>query len=93
MPFLLPYIVCSSGLTDRYTCSGTDLPSYFTEGIPNWFQNLPTGTQVLSRLGIDDGDLAAQPTQVLNIPPYANWTDQGWNVRFHGNVYKQPNSK
>lgn len=22
---------------------------------------------------------------------YANWTDQGWNVRFHGNVYKQPN--
>ena len=23
--------------------------------------------------------------------PYGNWTDQGWNVRFHGNVYKQPN--
>ena len=23
--------------------------------------------------------------------PYANWTDQGWNVRFHGNVFKQPN--
>lgn len=22
--------------------------------------------------------------------PYGNWTDQGWNVRFHGNVYKQP---
>jgi hypothetical protein len=22
--------------------------------------------------------------------PYANWTDQGWNMRFHGNVYKQP---
>ncbi len=23
--------------------------------------------------------------------PYGNWTDQGWNVRFRGNVYKQPN--
>ena len=22
---------------------------------------------------------------------YANYTDQGWNVRIHGNVYKQPN--
>jgi hypothetical protein len=27
---------------------------------------------------------------VLNIPPYANWTDDGWNVLFHGNVYKVP---
>ena len=23
--------------------------------------------------------------------PYGNWTEQGWNVRFHGNVFKQPN--
>ena len=22
---------------------------------------------------------------------YGNWTDQGWNLRFHGNVFKQPN--
>jgi hypothetical protein len=22
---------------------------------------------------------------------YANWTDQGWNLRVHGNVYKKPN--
>jgi hypothetical protein len=22
---------------------------------------------------------------------YANWTNDGWSVRFHGNVYKQPN--
>lgn len=69
---------------------GTDLPSYFTEGIPGWFESLPTGTQVLSKLGIGD-DLAAKPTEVLNIPPYGNWTDQGWNVLFHGNVYKFPN--
>jgi hypothetical protein len=22
---------------------------------------------------------------------YANWTNKGWNVRVHGNVYKMPN--
>ncbi|ORX91065.1 hypothetical protein BCR34DRAFT_609055 [Clohesyomyces aquaticus] len=70
---------------------GTDLPSYVISGIPNYFQNFPTGDQVRSSLGIKDGDLDAAPTEVLNIPPYANWTDQGWNVRFHGNVYKTPN--
>ncbi|KAF1937506.1 hypothetical protein EJ02DRAFT_356661 [Clathrospora elynae] len=68
---------------------GTDLPSFFTDGIPGWFEGLPTGTQVLQSLGIGD-DLAAKPTEVLNLPPYGNWTDQGWNVRFHGNVYKFP---
>lgn len=69
---------------------GTDLPSFFTEGIPNWFQDFPTGSEVLSKLGVGDDSLASKPTEVLNIPPYANWTDRGWNVRFHGNVYKVP---
>lgn len=45
-----------------------------------------------STLSLNDSQLAALPTQVLNLPPYANWTDEGWNVRFHGNVYKQPNT-
>ena len=61
-------------------------------GVPNFFQDFPSGSAVQSSLGINDTDLAALPTQVLNLPPYANWTDQGWNVRFHGNVYKQPNT-
>ncbi|KAH9869119.1 hypothetical protein IAQ61_006324 [Plenodomus lingam] len=69
---------------------GTDLPSFFTEGIPGWFDSVPTGDQVLSSAGISRADLDAKPTEVLNIPPYGNWTDLGWNVRFHGNVYKIP---
>ncbi|KAF2759888.1 hypothetical protein EJ05DRAFT_474930 [Pseudovirgaria hyperparasitica] len=68
-----------------------NIPSYVISGIPEFFQNFPTGDAVLSSLGIDESQLDAYPTEVLNIPPYANWTDQGWNVRFHGNVYKQPN--
>ncbi|KAF2102230.1 hypothetical protein NA57DRAFT_35607 [Rhizodiscina lignyota] len=71
---------------------GSDVPSYVASGIPNFFQNFPTGDKVESSLGLDSSQLAALPTQVLNVPPYANWTDQGWNVRFHGNVYKQPNT-
>jgi hypothetical protein len=64
----------------------------FSSGVPNFFQNFPTGTDVQSSLSLNDSQLAALPTQVLNLPPYANWTDEGWNVRFHGNVYKQPNT-
>ncbi|KAF2457382.1 hypothetical protein BDY21DRAFT_303412 [Lineolata rhizophorae] len=67
------------------------LPSYVVSGVQEWGLNLPTGDAVQSSLSVSDDDLDALPTQVMNIPPYANWTDQGWNVRFHGNVYKQPN--
>ncbi|WQF81898.1 Putative phosphatidate phosphatase APP1, catalytic domain-containing protein [Colletotrichum destructivum] len=70
---------------------GSGVSSFVASGIPQYFQGFPTGTQVLQSLGINDGDLAAQPTQVLNIPAYGNWTDEGWNVRVHGNVFKQPN--
>ncbi|KZL82691.1 hypothetical protein CI238_07323 [Colletotrichum incanum] len=70
---------------------GSDVSSFVLSGIPQYFQGFPTGTQVLSSLGINDGDLAAQPTQALNIPAYGNWTDEGWNVRVHGNIFKQPN--
>ncbi|KAI0479469.1 hypothetical protein GGR56DRAFT_690937 [Xylariaceae sp. FL0804] len=70
---------------------GSDVSSYVISGVPQYFQDLPSGSAVESSLGIDDSSLAATPTQVLNVPAYANWTDEGWNVRIHGNVYKQPN--
>ena len=68
------------------------VPSYVASGIANFFQDFPTGDKVQSSLGINDAQLKALPTQVLNLSPYANWTSNGWNVRFHGNVYKQPNT-
>lgn len=43
-----------------------------------------------SSLSLSNSDVNALPTQVLNIPPYANFTRDGWNIRFRGNVYKQP---
>lgn len=43
-------------------------PSYVASGVPQFFQDLPTGTAVQSSLSISDGDLDAYPTQVLNIP-------------------------
>jgi hypothetical protein len=43
-------------------------PSYIASGVPNFFQDFPTGTAVQSSLGIADNELAATPTPVLNIP-------------------------
>ncbi len=43
-------------------------PSYVASGVPNFFQDFPTGSAVESSLGISSSDLAATPTQVLNIP-------------------------
>ncbi|KAG8629615.1 hypothetical protein KVT40_003480 [Elsinoe batatas] len=81
-----------SGVDNVLSELGSNLPSWVASGIPQFFQDFPTGDKVQSSLGLDDDQVRALPTQVLNIDPYANWTDQGWNVRFHGNVYKQPNT-
>ncbi|KAH6656699.1 hypothetical protein BKA67DRAFT_552744 [Truncatella angustata] len=70
---------------------GSDVSSYIASGVPQFFQDFPVGDDVESSLGINDDDLRATPTQALNLPAYANWTDQGWNVRVHGNIFKQPN--
>lgn len=47
---------------------GSDIPSYVASGVPNFFQDFPTGDKVQSSLGLDDGQVAALPTQVLNVP-------------------------
>lgn len=71
---------------------GSDLPSWVASGVPAYFQGLPAGDKVVSSLGIQSSELAALPTQALYVPPYGNYTSQGWQVRVHGNIYKQPNT-
>ena len=68
---------------------GSDIPSFVASGIPQFFENIPSGTAVQKSLSLSDDELASYPTAVLNFSPYGNWTDQGWNVRFHGNIYRQ----
>lgn len=85
----------TSGL-DSYVNSvfselGSAIPSYVSDGLLPNLQGLPTGDDVISSASVNTDELAASPTQVLNIPGYANWTNNQWNLRFHGNVYKQPN--
>jgi len=70
---------------------GSAIPSYVASGVPNFFQDFPTGTAVQSSLGLSDDAIDALPTQVLNLPSYANWTALGWSLIVHGNVFKQPN--
>ena len=45
-----------------------NVPSYVASGVPNFFQDFPTGAGVQSSLGLNDGQVSALPTQVLNIP-------------------------
>lgn len=47
---------------------GSNLPSYITDGVANFFQNFPSGSAVQSSLGLDSSQLAAVPTQVLDLP-------------------------
>ena len=44
------------------------LPSYVADGVANFFQGFPVGDDVKSSLGLDDDQIAALPTQVLNVP-------------------------
>lgn len=45
-----------------------NVPSYVASGVPNFFQDFPTGDKIKSSLGIDDDQIKALPTQVINIP-------------------------
>ena len=47
---------------------GSGVSSYIASGVPQFFQDFPSGEAVESSLGISDSELAATPTQVLNIP-------------------------
>lgn len=47
---------------------GSNIPKYVASGVPNFFQDFPTGGDVQRSLGLDDSQVSALPTQVLNIP-------------------------
>ena len=47
---------------------GSDVSSFVASGVPQYFNDLPTGTAVESSLGISSSDLDAKPTQALNVP-------------------------
>ena len=47
---------------------GSNIPSYVASGVPNFFQDFPTKASVQSSLGLNDSQVSALPTQVLNIP-------------------------
>lgn len=60
--------VIGSGIDSLLSEAGSAVPSYIVSGVPNFFQGFPTGSDVQSSLGLDDSQVAALPTQVLNIP-------------------------
>lgn len=57
-----------AGVHSALTFLGSNVPSYVASGVPNFFQEFPIGEDVRSSLGIEPSQVAALPTQVLNIP-------------------------
>lgn len=47
---------------------GSNIPSYVASGVPNFFQDFPIGDDVRKSLGIEESQVSALPTSVLNIP-------------------------
>ena len=47
---------------------GSNVPSYVASGVPNFFQDFPVGDDARKSLGIDESQVSALPTSVLNIP-------------------------
>ena len=56
-----------SGVDSILSGLGTAIPSFVASGVPNFFQDFPTGDSVQSSLGIDDDQVAALPTQTLTV--------------------------
>lgn len=44
------------------------LPDSVASGVPQFFQDFPTGDDVQKKLDLSDDEVDALPTQVLNIP-------------------------
>jgi hypothetical protein len=53
---------------------GSTMSNYIASGVPQFFQDLPTGKDVEAKLGIAGRDLDAKPTQVLNLPYVCSFT-------------------
>ncbi|CAE6422433.1 unnamed protein product [Rhizoctonia solani] len=69
---------------------GSAIPSDAAGGIlPAWL-TMPSDDQIKEQLGLNDTEISQLPVEVMNIPGYANWTENGWNNRIHGYVYKNP---
>ena len=47
---------------------GSDISSYVASGVQQWWEDIPTGSAVMSSLSLNDSQTKALPTQVLNIP-------------------------
>ena len=57
-----------SNVNSVLTDLGSAIPSYVASGVPNFFQDFPNGERVRDELQLDDDQIRALPTQVLNVP-------------------------
>ncbi|KAH8834461.1 hypothetical protein DL96DRAFT_1491686 [Flagelloscypha sp. PMI_526] len=51
--------------------------------------DIPSSDDIKKKSGLNDTQIDQLPVHILNIPGFANWTDNGWNLYIHGQAYKE----
>ncbi|EIN11484.1 hypothetical protein PUNSTDRAFT_98606 [Punctularia strigosozonata HHB-11173 SS5] len=69
----------------------SSITSDVAKALPTVLGNWPSLSDIEKKLNLNDSEINSLPPSALMIPSYANFTPSGWNVRFYGLVYKQPN--
>ncbi|KAL1749167.1 hypothetical protein HDZ31DRAFT_28381 [Schizophyllum fasciatum] len=79
-----------SGVPSAIVSAHQALASAAAEGFTPSLGRLPSIDDIKAVTGLNGAQIAQLPVRILNVPGYANLTDDGWNILFHGQAYRQP---
>lgn len=78
-----------SAVASVYSSLASSIPTEAAGGIIPGF-DVPSVDDVKNEAGLSDDEIEQLPVRILNIPGFANLTDNGWSVLFHGQAYREP---
>ncbi|KAL1688363.1 hypothetical protein GGG16DRAFT_94790 [Schizophyllum commune] len=78
-----------SAVQSVYSSLASAVPTEAVAGMIPGF-DVPSSDDIKSQAGLSDEQIEQLPVRLLNIPGYANRTDNGWSALFHGQAYRQP---
>ncbi|KAL1749152.1 hypothetical protein HDZ31DRAFT_59739 [Schizophyllum fasciatum] len=78
-----------SAVQSVYSSLASAVPTEAIVGMIPGF-DVPSVDDIKKKAGLSDDQIERLPVRILNIPGYANRTDNGWSVLFHGQAYRQP---
>ncbi|TFK48542.1 hypothetical protein OE88DRAFT_1684649 [Heliocybe sulcata] len=82
----------ASSITSEVGSAFSSATGAAASALPTVLGDWPSLSDIESKIGVSSSsDLSNISASALLIPSYSNYTEQGWNVRFYGLVYKLPN--